>query len=38
MLLKENSIDEGTYERLAKLLEMGYEQKRQKTRHKYGFV
>jgi len=38
MLLKENSIDESTYERLKKLLETGYEQKRQEIRLKYGFA
>jgi hypothetical protein len=37
MLLKEESIDESTYERLKKLLKMGYEHKRQMTRRKYGF-
>jgi hypothetical protein len=36
-LLIENSIDEGTFERLKALLKMGYEQKRQETRIKYGF-
>jgi uncharacterized protein YfbU (UPF0304 family) len=38
MLLKENSIDESTYERLKKLLETGYEQTRQEIRLKYGFA
>jgi uncharacterized protein YfbU (UPF0304 family) len=38
ILLKENSIDESTYERLKKLLETGYEQKRQEIRLKYGFA
>jgi hypothetical protein len=38
MLLKENSIDESTYERLTKLLETVYEQKRQEIRLKYGFA
>jgi hypothetical protein len=37
MLLKENSIDASTHERLKKLLQMGYKQKRQETRLKYGF-
>jgi hypothetical protein len=37
-LLKENSIDQGTYERLLKLLQMGYKQKREETRLKYGFL
>ena len=38
MLLKENSIDESTHERLKKLVKMGYEQKRQETMLKYGFA
>jgi hypothetical protein len=38
VLLKENSIDETTYERLNKLLRMGYKLKRQETRLKYGFA
>jgi hypothetical protein len=37
-LLKENSIDEDTRARLKKMLEIGYEQKRQETREKYGFI
>jgi hypothetical protein len=37
-LLKENSIDEDTCARLKKLLEIGYEQKRQETREKHGFM
>jgi hypothetical protein len=37
-LLKENSIDESTFQRLKALLEMGYKQKRQETRIKYGFT
>ncbi len=37
-LLKENSIDEDTHARLGKVLEIGYEQKRQETREKYGFT
>jgi hypothetical protein len=37
-LLKENSIDEYTYTRYKKLLEMGYERKRQQTRERYGFT
>ena len=37
-LLKENSIDEDTYARLKKLLEIGYKQKRQETREMCGFV
>ena len=36
-LLKENSIDESTHERLKKLLEIGYEQKLMETRLKHGF-
>ncbi len=36
-LLKEGVIDEDTHKRLRKLLEMGYQQKRQETRLKYGF-
>jgi hypothetical protein len=36
-LLKHNSIDENTHERLKKLLEIGYEQKREETRREYGF-
>jgi hypothetical protein len=38
VLLKQNSIDESTHERLKKLLEMGYKQKRMETRFKYGFI
>jgi hypothetical protein len=38
MLLKENSIDEDTYERLKKLLETSYEQKRLNIQLKYGFA
>ena len=38
VLLKQNSIDENTHERLRKLLEMGYKQKRIETRLKYGFI
>ena len=38
ILLKEKSIDKDTYERLKKLLETGYEQKRQNIRLKYGFA
>ena len=37
-LLKEDSIDENTHERYKKLLEMGYKQKRQETRLKYGLT
>jgi hypothetical protein len=33
-----NSIDEGTYERLRRLLEIGHEEKRLETRVKHGFV
>jgi hypothetical protein len=36
-LLKENAIDEDTYRRLRKVLEIGYQQQRQETRRKYGF-
>jgi hypothetical protein len=36
-LFKENLIDEDTYKRLRKLLEIAYQKKRQETRHKYGF-
>ncbi|MEM2937160.1 MAG: hypothetical protein QXJ63_01265 [Candidatus Bathyarchaeia archaeon] len=36
-LLRENAIDEDTYRRLRKLLEIGYQQQRQETRRKYGF-
>jgi hypothetical protein len=36
-LLKENSIDQETYERLKKILTIGYEQKRQEIRVKHGF-
>jgi hypothetical protein len=36
-LLKENNIDENTYERLQKLLEMSYTQESQEIRLKYGF-
>jgi hypothetical protein len=38
MLLKEEAIDEDTYERLRNLLERGYEQKRQDIRLKYGLA
>ena len=38
VFLKENLIDESTYERLKRLLEMGYEHKRQETRLIYGFA
>jgi hypothetical protein len=37
-LLKESSIDEETHARYKKLLEIGYEQKRQEAREKYGFT
>jgi Skp family chaperone for outer membrane proteins len=37
-LLKESSIDEETHARLKKLLEIGYKQKRQETREKYGLT
>lgn len=37
-LLKESSIDEETYGRLKKLLEIGYKQKRQETREMCGFA
>jgi hypothetical protein len=37
-LLKENSIDKYTYARYKKLLKMGYEQKRQQTRERYGLI
>jgi hypothetical protein len=37
-LLKESSIDENTHARLKKLLEIGYEHKRQETREKFGFT
>ena len=37
-LLKDNSIDENTYARYKKLLEMNYEQKLEETRAKYGFT
>ena len=37
VLLKEKSIDKETYERLKKLLEIGYEQKLMETRLKHGF-
>ena len=37
-LLKAKSIDKETHERLMKLLERGYEQKRQDIRLKYGFA
>ena len=37
-LLKDDSIDRETYERLKKLLETGYEQRRQDIRLKYGFA
>lgn len=36
-LLRENVIDEDIYRRLRKLLEIGYQQKIQETRRKYGF-
>jgi hypothetical protein len=35
-LLKENLIDENIHTRLNELLEIDYEQKRKKTREKYG--
>jgi len=38
LLLKVNSIDEGTHERLRKLLEIGYEEKLLETRSKHGFA
>jgi hypothetical protein len=38
MLLKGKSIDKDTYERLKKLLETSYEQKRQDIRLKYGLT
>jgi uncharacterized protein YjcR len=38
MFLKEKSIDKDTYERLQKLLERSYEQKRQDIRLKYGLA
>jgi DNA-binding SARP family transcriptional activator len=38
VLLKTDSIDKDTYERLMKLLDRGYEQKRQEIRLKYGFA
>jgi hypothetical protein len=37
-LLNNGSIDPSTHERLKKLLEMAYEQKREDTRIKYGFA
>lgn len=37
-LLKEESIDDSTYARYKKLLEMSYQRKRQQTREKYGFI
>jgi len=37
-LLKENSLDKNTYARYIKLLEMDYEQKRQRTRVRFGFI
>lgn len=37
-LLKESSINEETHARFKKLLEIGYKQKRQETREKYGFT
>jgi hypothetical protein len=37
-LLKDNSIDESTYTRYKKLLEMNYEQKREETREKHCFT
>jgi len=37
-LLEEGSIDENTYARYKKLLEMVYVEKRQETREKYGFT
>ena len=37
-LLEEGSIDENTYARYKMLLEMGYAEKRQETRKKYGFT
>jgi len=37
-LLKEKSIDNHTYARYKKLLEMSYQMKREQTRGKYGFT
>lgn len=37
-LLEEGSIDEDIHARYKKLLEMGYAEKRQETREKYGFT
>jgi uncharacterized protein YecT (DUF1311 family) len=37
-LLKEGYIHKDIHVRLKKLLEIGYEQKRQETREKYGFA
>jgi Spy/CpxP family protein refolding chaperone len=36
-LLKEGSIDQETFERLKKILEISYRQKREKTRKNHGF-
>ena len=37
-LLSDKSINEDTYTRLKKLLEMSYEQEREATREKHGFT
>lgn len=37
-LLNDKSINEDTYARYKKLLEMSYEQEREATREKYGFT
>lgn len=37
-LFKEKLIDEDTYRRLRKVLEIAYQKKRQETRRKYGFT
>jgi hypothetical protein len=37
-LIKDNSIDETTYTRYKKLLEMNYEKKCEATREKHGFT
>jgi hypothetical protein len=37
-LLEENSIDKDTHARLRKLLEIGYDRKRQETRERFGFT
>ena len=37
-LLKEESIDDSTYARYKKLLEMSYARKRQQTRQRFGFA